>query len=96
MGTFSEECKILDISGMIEKTGDEMHGVWVNMTSHHMTTVGQPIRMRCLQRCVADEACRAVNYKTIAYNKGVCALVASQPQQYQMVPNVDWNLILFI
>ncbi len=80
---------------MVGRTAEEVRGTLVNMTSEYMTTVGQPVRMRCLLACLHDATCKAVSYRVGSVTLGNCALLSSNPQQYELVINNDWNVIIF-
>ena len=81
---------------MVGRNAQDVRGTLMNIhgTSHHLTTVGQPIRMRCLLACLHDATCRAVNYKTSFVVAGNCALLSSNPQQHELVLNNEWNGII--
>ncbi len=81
---------------MVGKQAQHIEGTWANMTSHQLTTVRRPIRIRCLEACLHDVMCKAVNYKPSQTCTENCVLLASIPLQPALVRDTEWNLIIYM
>ena len=76
-------------SGMLaSRRLEHVKWTYVNMTSLAITH--QLSRIRCLETCLRDEACKAVNYG----NNKTCVLYRSVPRGGHLLKNQDWSLII--
>ena len=77
---------------LASRRSEHVKWTYVNMTS--LTITHQLSRIRCLEMCLRDETCKAVNYANNSEDSKTCVLYGTVQRSGQLVENQVWSLII--